>query len=463
MNLKLRFAFFFTLFVAFILFVSFLIIYLLYSKFRKEDFYARLRGEGINLVNEYKSLRFKSNTIKVGLFQHSSSLYQKELVLVEPDLSIIYKENNTVNLTITKQLINAINKAQELKFRQNDYECLGIYFKDVDVYVISAAIDKTGRRKKNNLLYILIGVFGGGISISAFLSFFIVQKGLKPLTDLNNKIQEISLNNLGSKIYVVDNNDELGMIANSFNEMLERLNEGVDKQKTFVQHASHELRTPLATMLLITEAALNRDNNTLDEYKQILTSLQEEQLDLIELTNSLLVLSQIEKINSLQDWPFIRLDELLFDSIETCKKNFSDAQIHIEFTSIPESQNELTIQGNDALLKSAIKNLVKNAYLYSANKKVEIIVKPSKTNIEIEFINNGLTLTKEEAKKISISFFRGNNASNIKGFGLGLSIVNRTILMHRGRLDYTITEEGKNKFTMSFKKNLMVNNISTNV
>ncbi|MFX8797645.1 histidine kinase dimerization/phospho-acceptor domain-containing protein, partial [Acinetobacter baumannii] len=77
--------------------------------------------------------------------------------------------------------------------------------------------------------------------------------------------------------------------------MLQRLNNAFEFQKNFVHYASHELRTPLAVMLSQTESALNK-NLSPENFQKVLESLKEEQLNLIELTNSLLLLSQYEKL-----------------------------------------------------------------------------------------------------------------------------------------------------------------------
>jgi len=244
--------------------------------------------------------------------------------------------------------------------------------------------------------------------------------------------------------------DEIVQIAKHFNAMLDRLNIGFEMQKNFVNHASHELRTPLATMLSQTEAALNR-NLTVEEYRNILLSLQEEQSSLIELTNSLLILSQFEKIGSSNNWPTLRVDELLFDSITSCKRIYPDIKIEFSFDNIPEDESELMISGNDALLKSAFRNLIKNAYLYSINKVVQIVIKSTINNLEISFFNEGHILSESEAETIFFPFFRGINSNQIKGFGLGLSIIKRIVDLHNGIISYTALDNTTNKFTIEFK------------
>jgi len=108
-----------------------------------------------------------------------------------------------------------------------------------------------------------------------------------------------------------------------------------EMQKSFVHHASHELRTPLANMLAQTESALRREFS-LEEAKEILQSLKEDQQELIELTNSLLLLSQYEKIYYTPEWPEVRIDEVLYDTIAAVKKIFPNISLSLEFIRMPE-------------------------------------------------------------------------------------------------------------------------------
>src|SRR3569833_866198 len=144
-------------------------------------------------------------------------------------------------------------------------------------------------------------------------------------------------------------------ISANFNGIHERLEKAFEMQKSFTHHASHELRTPLASMLAQTELAL-RKTLTLEEAKEVLTSLKEDQQELIELTNSLLLLSQYEKISYSSDWPMVRIDELLYDTISMVKRMFPNISVSLEFLQMPDSEINLSISGNYTLLRSAFRN-----------------------------------------------------------------------------------------------------------
>jgi len=227
----------------------------------------------------------------------------------------------------------------------------------------------------------------------------------------------------------------------------ENLKKSLKQISNFVHHASHELRTPLATMLLETESAL-RKILTAEEAKKVLESLKEDQLKLIDLTNSLLLLSQFEGVNGEVNWPKLRIDELIYSSIETAKKTFPGINISFEFSTPPEHELYLYLCGNETLLGTVINNLIKNAYLYSDDKCVTIILEVYSGEINVHFENKGQVLKADDKEKIFLPFCRGENAKLKKGFGLGLSIVKKIMDLHSGTIKYNAIDEHINRFTI---------------
>jgi len=455
MNLKLRFALFFTFFVAFILFISSIAIFFLYKNNRIEDYYMRLKDHCNSLAEDYKTL--SSDRIALAATKYKRrTLYDEQILLITSSNKIVYRENDTISLIVNPELINKIKIQKLVRFTSGRSECLGMYNESLKLYIVGGAVDRTGIRKVTKLIYILGGVFGGGLLIAALLSFIMVQQAFKPLARMSNQMQQTSSTNMTTKLDEGSGKNELEQIAKSFNAMLDRLNQGFERQKSFVQHASHELRTPLTTMLSQTEAALSRDLS-IEGYKMILKSLQEEQIELIELTNSLLALSQFEKLINTVNWPSFRIDELLYDSIGECKRLFTDIEIELSFEKIPSDEKDLMVFGNDILLKSAFRNLIKNAYLYSEDKKVTINIDTMPNQVTVAFINNGPTLSQADADNLFIPFFRGSNSSTIKGFGLGLSIIKKISEIHNANLQYEALELHTNKFAISFYLKPMAN------
>ena len=319
----------------------------------------------------------------------------------------------------------------------------------IAIYTLYNNYTFEGTVKPKSLELILGYVFGGAVFITLLTSVVFVRQVLSPLIKLSTQMQQTTELNLSEQLDIGKGKKEVNQIARNFNAMLERLNQAFESQKNFVHHASHELRTPLATMLSQTESALRKDLSK-EEYRKVLESLQEDQVGLIDLTNSLLLLSQYEKIQSSSKWPLMRIDEVLYDTISATKKMLNGVDVELQFTNVPDDEDELMIKGNEALLKVAFSNLIKNAWQYSSNKKVVVTIDAKDQMIYVYFDNHGSMLSDSEIEKLKVPFFRGSNATNVKGFGLGLSIVQRIIILHHGNFEYSFVEPFTNRFTTSF-------------
>jgi signal transduction histidine kinase len=451
MSIKLRFALIFSGFVAIMLAVSSISIYVLYSNFRETEFYNRVKSEGNifhNYVYEIKDPK-QAAMAKMLSGIYTNSVFDEKLVVIDSSGKVLNKLPENLEPTFNQALLNEIKFKKEIRYETDNYQTVGIYNTRTKYYTIASGFDISGYRKLQNLEIILAIVFFMGMLVTALFSFFFVQQAFKPLLALNKQIKRTTISNLKDRLMVVDNFPEINQIANSYNAMLERLSKAFEFQKSFVQHASHELRTPLAIMLSQTESAINK-KMTEPDIHNLLVSLKEDQHGMIDLTNSLLLLSQYEQLGYQKDWPLTRVDEAVVEAASQVMQMFPDAMIHIGFKVIPESDEAFFVIGNESLLKSVFINLSKNAYLYASDKKVDILMETSKGKIKVQVVNNGATLSDEDSSQVMQPFYRGKNAlnANTKGFGLGLSIVTRILFAHHGLVEYDAPTPNTNRFTV---------------
>ncbi len=455
MSLRLRFVLLHTLLVSILLATSFLLIYLIYSNTRDDDFSKRLWAQA---VISYKS--FDAGWIpgkaEAELLDNSAvgALANPSVAIIDSAGSLVSEKPAADGISWDRPLLLSIQKQQHFLYKDDYFACLGMYLPTTGHYVIVKANDKYGLARMAKLRWIMLLAGTSTIAAIALFSFFYVMRTTKPLVGLSMQMRNISENNLRERFNIgkgnIENN-ELMQVSANFNGMLERLEKAFDMQKSFTHHASHELRTPLASMLAQTELAL-RKNLTIEEAKEVLLSLKEDQQELIELTNSLLLLSQYEKISYSSDWPMVRIDELLYDTISMIKRMFPNISISLEFLEMPENELSLSISGNYTLLRSAFRNLIKNAFQYSEDKTVFITIKATGNSIDLHFDNKGKTLNTKDQDRLFIPFFRGENAIRKRGFGLGLSIVKRIVQLHQGTIAYEAVNEKTNRFTVSFAK-----------
>ncbi|RFM28642.1 HAMP domain-containing sensor histidine kinase [Deminuibacter soli] len=454
MNLKFKFALLFSLLVFVILTASVSLIYILFADNRHNDFSKRLWAKDVQQYQAY----YHTNSFDSALFPDTDRIAARQFfalhtVIVDSSMRVIYANPETLHYTIDTNFLRSIRSHGVFNFSEDKREGVGVFINEDHhpAYVISSALDKYGLLRLGRLrIYAALVLLGSIIITVIFVTLFVGQL-TRPLLKLGEQMQRVTESNLRERVDVKNDYSELSGIASNFNDMLDRLQKGFEFQKSFVHHASHELRTPLASMLSQTEAALRREL-TAEEARGVLQSLKEDQQELIELTNSLLLLSQYEQVSYSLDWPKVRLDEILYDTIEMVKRMFQGITISLEFTHVPENELYLSIRGNDALLRSAFRNLIRNAFQYSDNKNVQLIIEADHDVIKLHFLNRGKVLSRPEQERLFIPFFRGENAMKKRGFGLGLSIVRRIVLLHKGQVTYSNNTGNENCFTVSFHK-----------
>ncbi len=457
MNLRLRFVIILTLVVSLILIISIISIYFLFSDARNRDYQKRLWAEAyVEYINYYHIKEIDKSSAEELQNYYPANLADIKTIFIADSGKILFTIPDTLHYVINRDLLAKIKPGGKYFFNDGKNEAAGLYFNisGRGAYVIVSSYDKFGIARLNKLRLIMFFVALGAIIIIGIFSLFYVIHTTGPLVKLSAQMRHITENNLTQRFKVrreKAGGNEIVQMALNFNTMLDRLQQAFEMQRSFVHHASHELRTPLASMLAQTESALKKEM-TPAEAKEVLQSLKEDQHDLIDLTNALLMLSQYERVFYSSDWPLLRIDEILYDSISVCKRMFPNMNINVEFLEIPGNESNLMVKGNENLLRSAFRNLIKNAFQYSDDKKISVLIKTTTDNINLYFENHGKTLKPADAEKLFLPFFRGENAQKKKGFGLGLSIVERILLLHNATIQYEAADNDINRFHVLFAR-----------
>lgn len=459
MSLRLKLVLSFTLLCSALLALSVYVIYYLYNNNRIAELRLRLWAQAYHDYTEYYHTSIPNAAVR----KEVENYYPYRLP--DADIFIVNRQGKITELgkssfqpQFTLSLFNKIKNTKKsfYSFSMQGKECVGFYvgYAPYPAYVIACSTDVYGANRMRQLQWIIIIVTIISIVLISLLSLWYATILIKPLKDLEQQMQKISETNLNERLPITKQKKYIGepnKIASQFNAMLDRLQKAFELQKSFVHHASHELRTPLSTMLAQTEAALNKASSE-TELKNVLLSLKEDQQAMIELTNSLLLISQYENINNTTSrWTPFRIDELLYDVFASAKKMYSNIHISFQLLEAPEQEEDFIISGNETLLKSAFLNLIKNAYTYSKNQTITVSLQIKKDSLFLYFDNNGPLLSTQEQERLFIPFFRGLNAQHKKGFGLGLSIVSRILFLHQGTVSYTVYNQ-LNRFAVQLPK-----------
>jgi signal transduction histidine kinase len=259
-----------------------------------------------------------------------------------------------------------------------------------------------------------------------------------PISNVLKQVDKITITSLDMRVNEGNGTDEIAQLAITFNKMLERLESSFEVQRSFVSNASHELRTPLTSIKGNIEVSLlkPRENN---EYQDILRSTLEDTQNLIELSNRLLDLAKANSDISEISIHKTRVDELIWQTRDWLVERKQDYNVHISFDESVYQDNKLNLLGNEHLFKTAIANLMDNGCKYSPDKSVEVILSVEDDLIVIDFIDKGIGIHSDDLENIFQPFYRASNARVVAGHGLGLSLTDRIVKIHKGHL--TITSE----------------------
>ncbi len=459
MNLRSKFLLVLTLVIAAILILSFSSVYFLYEYSKDSDEKKFLLAE----ANEASYLYFRLHNRSV--LEDSMQAYQPQefagskaisIIIFNAEKKLVFSYPDSAIDHLTNIELDSIRENSPYYFESGESLSVGLLFKQGGnhYYTIVSVNTWFEDNQRAQLRNILIIVALAAIIFIVLFSFYYVFIVTAPLVRLSIQMRHISESNLKKRVGVVKGNfktNEIVQIATNMNIMLDRLERAFENQKNFVRHASHELRTPLANMLLQTEYALEK-NLDKTEYLRILQSLKEDELELISLINTLLQFSQYEQIDNLQLRPLTRVDELIYNCISFAKKSYPQIRINFEFTTTPENEDAISVNGHPELLRVAFNNLIKNAYNYSPDKKVDILLEGNDKGVRIIFENSGKGLGKDEVEKMFLPFFRGENKNSTKGFGLGLAIIEKIMKIHHASITYSFEEGNKNRFILFFNK-----------
>ncbi|RAR46924.1 sensor histidine kinase [Flavobacterium lacus] len=262
------------------------------------------------------------------------------------------------------------------------------------------------------------------ILISLFLiARFIVGRSIKPIKTIIETSKQISRENLSSRIDLPQNKDELFVLSKTINDLLDRIENAVEREKQFTSDASHELRTPLAVIKGTLEVLVRKPRSQ-SEYEEKINYSIKEVDRLNQLVDELLLLARFENQKEASKKEQVFLNALILDNLARYSQKINNKNI----TIIHDFKDDFFILSDNYLVSIIISNLLSNAIKYSnQDGVVSIYLLKENNQIICKIHNNGIGIPRDELDKIENRFFRSQSVleTNTKGTGLGLSIVKR--------------------------------------
>ena len=262
--------------------------------------------------------------------------------------------------------------------------------------------------------------------LSGILAYFVSGRALKPLHSFASQVEMVQMTNLADMKIDEDVLPEFKQLSRSFNQMLERLNTAFSAQRQFTGNAAHELRTPLALMQAQLELFSAEHPDMRPETAEFLTLLREQAERLIQMTRTLLEMSNLRQVARNERIQLAPMIEEIFTDLAP----LSDKR---GVTLTAEGNGIMT--GSDALIYRLLFNLTENAVKYNrqgGSVRVSVTQKPEKLLLRVS--DTGCGIPEEYQRSIFQPFFRVDKSRSREygGAGLGLSLVWEIADLHGG-------------------------------
>ena len=262
--------------------------------------------------------------------------------------------------------------------------------------------------------------------LSGILAYFVSGRALKPLRSFASQVEQVQLNNLADMRIDEDAISEFRQLSRSFNQMLERLNNAFSAQRQFTGNAAHELRTPLALMQAQLELFSAEHPDVRPETAEFLTLLREQTERLIQMTKTLLEMSNLQQVARNEQLQLAPMVEEIFTDLASLAEKRSITL---------EAEGDAALTGSDALIYRMLFNLTENAVKYNrlgGSVRVELAQGQEKCIIRVS--DTGCGIPEEYQRSIFHPFFRVDKSRSREygGAGLGLSLVWEIADLHGG-------------------------------
>ncbi len=432
MTIQQRITYLFLTLATGILLIFTSIVYFSASKNRTSEFYSLLEKEGITKANLLLDTQLDAHTLQTIYRNNRETLNEVEVAIYNSDQELIY--HDAVDLDFVKEtpeMLSEIARKDRIQFAMDKWQIVGLNFThNQNNYIITAAaLDAYGYTKLENLRNTILFTFLVGLAVIYILALYFSKKIMQPITAIIGEAQTISASNLDLRLRV-ESKDELGLLADTFNNMLERLEVSFEAQKQFVSYVAHEIRTPLAAIIAELELSLSGDKYTT---REVLENVLNDSKKMARLSTTLLDFAKASYDRMDIKFKPTRVDEIVLEAYHTLQQSNPTYTVDISFAGDFES-DDITISANPYLLETAFTNLIENACKYSKDRSCAISIATSNQSVVVDFKDKGMGIPEEEIGRIFTPFFRGKNEGIAEGTGIGLTLVDKIITLHTGKI-----------------------------
>lgn len=450
MKIRTRLTILFTLLTAAILLLFVAVIFLTARSDRELEFYALLKKEAVSKADLYLNESVDNQVLQDIHRNTRKTLNEVEVAIYNAHFDLLYHDASDNDFVKeTPPMIEEISRKGAIQFYQGDWQVIGLLYKyrDKQFIITATGYDQHGYNKLNSLLRNGSLAFVVSILFIYLAGYYFSKKAFEPVSEMTEKARKISATNLDLRLATPDSKDELAELTHTFNEMLNRLEKSFDAQKQFVSNISHELRTPLAAIITELDLSASKERDVA-QYKTAITNALSDARKLARLSNSLLDLAKASYDSSEISFKTVRIDEILLDARQQVQQASPTYKIDIHFEANFDDDNMVSIRGNEYLLKVAFANFFENGCKFSQNNQCTVCISFDIKQTILRFSDNGIGIEENDLKNIFTPFYRGENKKFAEGYGIGLSLTDKIITLHKGTISVTSVKNGGTTFTV---------------
>jgi heavy metal sensor kinase len=281
----------------------------------------------------------------------------------------------------------------------------------------------------SRLLMLLIVAGPVLVGIATAGGYLLAGQALDPIERIRQRAASIHAKDLSQRLELTTTDDEVGRLAQTFNEMLDRLDGSFRRQRRFTADASHELRTPLSVIRGEIDIILERPRKE-TEYIETLESVGVEAQRMSRLVHELLLLARADTDEFRLEREKINLADLLCVLIEQMERQAQEAEVTLQI----DLPTQLPVFGDRDRLLELFINLLENSFSHAPGSLVSVRALSNGENILVSITDTGPGIAKEHLPHLFDRFYRvdPSRKRSVSGSGLGLAIAQEIANAHGG-------------------------------
>jgi two-component system heavy metal sensor histidine kinase CusS len=451
-HFKKRIAIFNTIAVAITTFIVFVVIYYVvsFSSFQHLDNDIKAEMEEV-----FNNINWENDSIQINKMPEWDEAEHQQIEVNPTFIQIVNIDGKAIFKSINLQddylLIHPNNNKTSFynttintqKIRQGQFPIINKNKKTIGYLTIGVSQEESSS-VLHNLFIVLCFTYLILVFVLYLIMYYVASKAIKPVQKLIQSASEINESNISSRLPLPNNKDEIYKLATTFNDLLNRIENSIEQQKQFTADASHEMRTPL-TIIKGTLEVLLRKERTPEQYEKKINEVITQTDRLSYLFDQLLQLARAESNNTIIKKEKIILKEKIDHLINGGDLLLNKNQIKYNIPS------NCVVFADAALLDRILENIISNAIKYNTpNGNITFEWNEKSNSLLIK--DEGIGISKDQQPYLFNRFYRADNSrsSEIKGNGLGLSIVKKLCELQHIKISVESAENKGTSFTLQF-------------